>query len=87
MLLIVNLIVKMDTPILPHFGSETLILCFFTVLRKSFYRQYGLACFLTGIKQVMFITMIIRALTHGVYYMGQVNTRALLRCQFVNHQI
>ena len=36
------------------------------VLRKSFYPQYGRACFITGIKEGMFITMIMRALTHGV---------------------
>ncbi len=43
-----------------------MFLQFFTVLRKSFYPQYGRACFITGIKEGMFITMIIRALTHGV---------------------
>ena len=37
----------------------------FTVLRKSFYPQYGRACFITGIKEGMFITMFIRALTRG----------------------
>ena len=33
-----------------------------------FYPQYGRACFITGIKEGMFITMIMRALTHSEYY-------------------
>ena len=38
---------------------------FFMVLRKSFYPQYARAYFITGIKEGMFITMFIRALTRG----------------------